>query len=211
MKRLLTLVLMVLITSGLFAQARPSFDQIAPGTGKFSDGTAAAPSITFGSDADTGLYRYGANQIGITTGAASHSALLSSGDFKLMTTTTVDGSDDHCLWLGHDAENRGAYLSLYGNEFPAYQGMFQVGIGDGGFFRITGNAGAEALRVPANTGNLIIGDTVDDGVSKLQVNGSVRLIGGAAPGSPTEGTMYFNSTDKHFYGWNGTAWVQLDN
>ncbi len=38
-----------------------------------------------------------------------------------------------------------------------------------------------------------------------------RLVGAAAPSTPAEGTMYFNSTDKHFYGWNGTSWVQLDN
>lgn len=32
----------------------------------------------------------------------------------------------------------------------------------------------------------------------------------AAPASPKEGQIYFNSTDKHFYGWNGSEWKQLD-
>jgi hypothetical protein len=31
-----------------------------------------------------------------------------------------------------------------------------------------------------------------------------------APASPTEGQIYFNSTDKHFYGWNGSEWKKLD-
>jgi hypothetical protein len=31
-----------------------------------------------------------------------------------------------------------------------------------------------------------------------------------APSSPKEGQIFFNSTDKHFYGWNGTDWKQLD-
>lgn len=29
--------------------------------------------------------------------------------------------------------------------------------------------------------------------------------------SLTEGRIYYNSTDKHFYGYNGTEWKQLDN
>jgi len=31
------------------------------------------------------------------------------------------------------------------------------------------------------------------------------------PYGAVEGAMYYNSTDKHFYGYNGTAWKQLDN
>jgi hypothetical protein len=61
-------------------------------------------------------------------------------------------------------------------------------------------------------GRTLIGTNTDDGVSALQVaGGGLRLVGGAAPATPAEGTIYFNSTDKHFYGYNGTAWVQLDN
>lgn len=33
----------------------------------------------------------------------------------------------------------------------------------------------------------------------------------SAPSSPEEGAIYYNSTDKHFYGYNGTTWKQLDN
>ena len=32
----------------------------------------------------------------------------------------------------------------------------------------------------------------------------------AAPASPNEGQIYFNISDKHFYGWNGSEWKQLD-
>lgn len=31
------------------------------------------------------------------------------------------------------------------------------------------------------------------------------------PTPTTEGEMYYNTADKHFYGWNGTDWKQLDN
>lgn len=38
----------------------------------------------------------------------------------------------------------------------------------------------------------------------------VSSVAASAPVSPKEGQIYFNSTDKHFYGWNGTVWKQLD-
>ena len=31
-----------------------------------------------------------------------------------------------------------------------------------------------------------------------------------APENPTEGQVYFNKTDKHFYGYDGTYWLKLD-
>jgi len=32
----------------------------------------------------------------------------------------------------------------------------------------------------------------------------------SAPDNPTEGQIYFNKTDKHFYGWDGVSWIKLD-
>lgn len=31
------------------------------------------------------------------------------------------------------------------------------------------------------------------------------------PANPVPGQIYFNTADTHFYGWNGSAWRQLDN
>jgi hypothetical protein len=33
----------------------------------------------------------------------------------------------------------------------------------------------------------------------------------SAPATPLVGQIYFDSTQNHFYGWNGTTWKQLDN
>ena len=80
---------------------------------------------------------------------------------------------------------------------------------------ITNNWGLYQATAAARNyfaGRTLFGTTTDDGVSAVQVSGGgLRLVGAAAPATPAEGTLYFNSTDKHFYGWNGTAWVQLDN
>lgn len=43
---------------------------IIGGTGLFADGTVAAPSISFLADQDTGIYRIGANNIGVAAGGA---------------------------------------------------------------------------------------------------------------------------------------------
>jgi hypothetical protein len=80
---------------------------------------------------------------------------------------------------------------------------------------ITNNWGLYQVTAAARNyfaGRTLIGTNTDDGVSALQVaGGGLRWVGGAAPSSPAAGTIYFNSTDKHFYGYNGTTWVQLDN
>lgn len=33
----------------------------------------------------------------------------------------------------------------------------------------------------------------------------------SAPANPIPGQVYFDITDGHFKGWNGSAWKQLDN
>jgi hypothetical protein len=51
-------------------------------------------------------------------------------------------------------------------------------------------------------------------ITNTILRGSVRLgTFSAAPTSPVPaaGDTYFNSTDFHFYGYNGTTWKQLDN
>jgi hypothetical protein len=49
------------------------------GTGLFTDGTAAAPSISFAADTDTGFYRDTSNLVGFTAGGASSLRFGSAG------------------------------------------------------------------------------------------------------------------------------------
>ncbi|MBI2597071.1 VCBS repeat-containing protein [Candidatus Daviesbacteria bacterium] len=59
------------------------------GVSSFANGSASAPSITFTSDTDSGLWRIGANQIALTTAGGSHSGLSinSAGNVGVGTTS----------------------------------------------------------------------------------------------------------------------------
>lgn len=48
-------------------------------------------------------------------------------------------------------------------------------------------------------------------VAKLEVNGAIRLDPISTPAGPSAGTIFFNTADKRFYGFNGTVWRRLDN
>ena len=50
-----------------------------------------------------------------------------------------------------------------------------------------------------------VGNALDSSPDPLAV------VSDDAPVSPRKGDIYFNTTDNHFYGWNGTEWRQLDN
>ncbi len=44
---------------------------------------------------------------------------------------------------------------------------------------------------------------------KLEINGALRIVATSWPTNPSPGTIFFDS--KHFYGFDGTTWKQLDN
>ena len=60
-----------------------------------------------------------------------------------------------------------------------------------------------------NIGDVITGRMADE--KNISIDGSLTLAPKGAPSAPTNGEMYFNSSDNHFYGFNGTSWKQLDN
>jgi len=61
--------------------------------------------------------------------------------------------------------------------------------------------------------NQLTGSYSITGSLKFNGNGSMITLPNhsSAPSSPQSGSLYFNTTDFHFYGWNGNSWKQLDN
>lgn len=62
------------------------------GLGLFADGTAAAPSISFASDTDTGIYRRASNQLGITTAGTEAAYFDASGNTNIVGNLGVKSS-----------------------------------------------------------------------------------------------------------------------
>ncbi len=61
------------------------------GSGKFADGSAAAPGIRFTSDPDTGMYRIGGNSLGFSTGGVARLSIGSSGNVTIPGSLTLTG------------------------------------------------------------------------------------------------------------------------
>lgn len=100
-----------------------------------------------------------------------------------------------------------------------------------------GNASGDTQLLPTNDGLIIIANDEQQAlVSSAGYSGSIVGIGNVmnfsssvdnritnqtsfintftssiTPTSPQSGSIYFNTTDFHFYGWNGAVWKQLDN
>lgn len=79
-------------------------------SGFFGDGSAAAPSITFTADPDTGLYRIGANILGFATGGVERLRIDSTGLLTATAGLTFAGpllfSTDNAQDIGASGANR---------------------------------------------------------------------------------------------------------
>ncbi|MFN3819180.1 tail fiber domain-containing protein [Blastomonas sp.] len=74
----------------------------------FADGSAAAPTIGFAGDSDTGLFRPAANTLGIAIGGAEAARFAASGGLGIGTETPAGAV--HVRWNGYDP---------FGNTTPA--------------------------------------------------------------------------------------------
>lgn len=73
-------------TTGGVSSTTGTFSGVVDG----ANGTGAAPSFTFTSDPDTGVFRSGANALGLSTGGTERFTLTSSGHFFPFVTSTYD-------------------------------------------------------------------------------------------------------------------------
>lgn len=165
------------------------------GTGLFADGTAAAPSISFASDTDTGIYRFGANVLGFSTGGVALWSLYSSGGSNFLQSTGTNGlyakpAGEVGLFAGGSAQNitltpsttgQVSHIGLsnfsdtlfFGNSSGSYGRItwgsaltFQAGAGLP--FTLVSNNGTEVARGFAN-GRFGIGTGATDSGALLQI------------------------------------------
>lgn len=106
---------------------------IIVGSIKFQDGTALAPSITFASDTDTGLFRQGTNSISITTGGTER---LRIGDTEINAYETFKGTDLSMTGqiLGKDGSNISVSFGLASDPSTGFyrSGAATIGVSSNG-------------------------------------------------------------------------------
>jgi len=163
----------------------------------FNDGTAAAPSITFDSDVNTGLFSAATNELGFTTGGVERMRIDSDGNFGIRTTTPTEPLEVARLinlppnaWVSPTMPSTATIVATPGNN--------------------NANSGSAVCIMAGNTAGsaLVFGDSDDGDVGLIEydhsdntlqfvVNGSEQMIiesdGITRWGNTTSGTAVANS------------------
>lgn len=123
------------------------------------------------------------------------------------------------------------YNSMYGNISGSSNTAVGVGAGryiaDGTTGRTTGTLGLylgynSKASADGTDNEIVIGSNAvgkgsntaiigNSSLTALYVSGQVVPAKLSTAPTAIEGGIYYNTTDKHFYGYNGTSWKQLDN
>ncbi|MES3005554.1 MAG: hypothetical protein V4664_01255 [Patescibacteria group bacterium] len=181
-------------------------------------GTAALFSITTGSN-NTAVGYYAGN-------ASISSKALSTGSNNTFIgyksgITASSTQPSNSTAIGYLSEVNASNVIVLG---AIGSNSVNVGIGTSSptsRLSIVGNAGSVSPLFDVSTSTLVsyfrinsngnVGIGTTSASSTLAVNGSLLLIGTSTIATSSAGTIYFNSADKHFYGFNGTEWSQLEN
>lgn len=164
-------------------------------------GTAAAPSLTTTGDTNTGLYFPAADTVAIATGGVKRVEVDANGNVGVGITPSAWGAYNKVLQVRNAALSNNdtvdAVLSLSNNCYRdnasgwKYNNsgfaatLYQQGFTNSGHYWYTAPSGTagnpitftQAMTLGAS-GNLLVGATIDDGSSKLQLsrNGECRIM-----------------------------------
>ncbi len=164
-------------------------------TGLFGNGTVSLPSIAFASDTDTGIYRIGANNIGVTangakvldvstTGLAVTGTLNSSGDITTSSNVTVGNNittGDAEINIGQGRSGNGnSLIDLIGDTTYSGFGLRII--------RNATGANAQTDIQHRGTGEIAI-TAIDAGSISLNTNSMLRLSVSSAGAAQFTGTL----------------------
>jgi len=161
-------------------------------SGIFAAGSAAAPSIAFTGDTDTGIYSPGANQVAISTNGTGRLQIDSSGNVGIGAAPVVTFAGQTHLTVNHSAGGTsvaGYNLAVNGTRYASF---------------ISYPSNSEALRITAESATLPITFHTNSS-ERMRLDSSGQLgIGTSAPGarlsvdSAATGIMAdFNSTNAN--------------
>ena len=97
--------------------------------------------------------------------------------------------------------NRNLHLETYGWDNGNDSGYHGYTMNSGSFYV---NSGSLVVKGPESL--IVIPNHSNPPTSSLS-----NPWGFGVPNQPPSGSLYFNTTNFHFYGWTGAQWKQLDN
>lgn len=156
-----------------------------------SNGTVAAPSLTFGSDTDTGLYRIGANNPGLAVGGVLNQSWSSTGAiFARGLTVNQSQSNTAAFTATGNGTGHGVVGLGSGASAGAFTGIGVLGVGTTDTPGIAGIGGA---------GNSIGGSFLADGTGSgiYAVGGDSNGHGGLFLGDGTGKGLYATGGDSN--------------
>jgi hypothetical protein len=171
-------------------------EKVAAAWAEINGGTAAAPSVVCATDTATGLFWPAVSTLAFSTGGVEAGRINSNqewliatstdaGDYKLQVNGSIKssasisaGETTSTGWIAHGSKSDtgDAILSSFGSGYSApWGGTLGIYYTSGKPFNFY-EGGSNRGRISTN-GNWLLNTTTDDGVNKLQVNGSGKFSG----------------------------------
>lgn len=176
---------------------------------KFKDGAVATPAIRFANDTDSGLYRIGADNLGLSVGATKILDVASTG---LGITGTLSASGVSTLPTVVTSTIRSSTSDASDNSSVALTGGGGADVTRGALITLRGNEHATPGALSLAAGNVANGriDFATGGSERGRIIGGVLAWGTTYVGTVTDGNMTF-ANEKGLWASNagGTATFQM--
>ncbi len=165
------------------------------------DGTEAAPGISFLADTDTGIYRVGANSIGVSTGGVSRFVIDAAGQIE--TVGLGSGAAPAYSWFGD--QNTGIYSPGADQLAISTNGTGRLFVDSNGNVGVGGATSTNILECRSSTNSTIgITRTASHNVTLNAIAGGHFTIGLDGSGGGTERLRLTSTGALNFVG-AGTA------
>ena len=180
---------------------------------KLADGSASSPSLSFGSDADTGIYRIGADDIGMALGGAEIIRLQSASGATPLARVMGSGDAELRIDASQDPTNNSDSILSFHERTVARGKIYWDGSAND--FVWSSTAGDISIMPAVGVG---INNLTPDASSQLDI---VSTTKGFLPprmtttqmnaiSSPATGLVIYNTTENRIYHYDGSAWLKLE-